>query len=180
MGANDMTDLDFTAQPQKSGNAADDTMRPEVGAQRPGKGANHIVYARGGVQRRPAAPDAPILVVEDDEDTRRLLERILTVEGYPVRTAADSPTFIQALRCAPLPRLILLDVELPKISGFRLLGLLRNEPQTSDIPIVMVTARSENKDLLQGLASGADGYLSKPVSVDALRAIIAKVLQQTA
>ena len=191
MGAQDRMDLDFTMRPAKSAatdaaqrpaksTAADVTVQPEIGTQRPGKGANFIVYARGGVARRTAAPDAPVLIVEDDEDVRRLLERVLTLEGFPVRTAADGHQFVQAIRQRPLPCLILLDVELPRISGFRLLGFLRQEPQTSAIPVVMVTARSENKDLLQGLSLGADGYLSKPVTIEALRAIVGKLLARPA
>ena len=190
MGAQEMMDLDFTLRPAKGAAAdakllpakiaaADATLQPEIGTQRPGKGANFIAYARGGVPRRASAPDAPVLIVEDDEDVRRLLERVLTLEGFPVRTAADGHQFVQAIRQRPLPCLILLDVELPKISGFRLLSFLRQEPQTSAIPVVMVTARSENKDLLQGLSLGADGYLSKPVTIEALRSIVGKVLARS-
>lgn len=174
-----MMDLDFTVQAPKGGKA-DETASPQIGEQRPGKGANLIVYARGGVSRAAASPEAPVLVVEDDEVTRRVLERVLADEGFAVRTAADGQEFVQAIRQRPLPCLILLDVELPRLSGFRLLGFLRQEPQTSAIPVIMVTARSENKDLLQGISLGADGYLSKPVTVKSLRSIVRKVLARPA
>ena len=175
-------DLDFTkstpapeAAPQQAPNP--DT---QIGALRPGKGANFIAYARYDANRSPASAHAPILVVEDEDDTRRLLERVLVREGYLVRSAADSAEFLQAIRTPPLPRLILLDVELPRISGFKLLALLRQHPQTSVIPVVMVTARSENKDLLQAMSLGADGYLSKPVTLEMLRATLEKVLPRAA
>jgi CheY-like chemotaxis protein len=180
MGASDLIDLDFTvsrAPAARPAERAAPKAESEIGAQRPGKGSNSITYVRGGVPRSAAAPDAPILVVEDDPDTRNLLERVLAREGHAVRTAGDGQEFVQAIRQRPLPKLILLDVELPRISGFRILTFLRQEPLTSAIPVVMVTARSENKDLVQGITLGADGYLSKPVSFDALRTVVAKVLQ---
>jgi CheY-like chemotaxis protein len=173
-----MSELDFTTQGSKADKAGD-AVPTDIGAQRPGKGANSIVYVRGNAKRAEAAPDAPVLVVEDDEVVRQLIGRILQMDGYPVRSAADNDQFIQALRQRPMPRLILLDVELPRINGFRILNFLRQEPQTSAIPVIMVTARSENKDLLQGLSLGADGFLSKPVSVEALRTAVAKVLGGT-
>jgi CheY-like chemotaxis protein len=202
VSAEDTGDLDFTIPPpppKRSGGVAPAPTPPpistpppprpakaddasqvsgDIGRAVPGKGANHIVYARGGVSRPAPSPDAPVLIVEDDPDTLRLLERALTLQGFTVRTAADGQQFVQAIRQRPLPCLVLLDVELPRISGFRILSFLRQEPQTSGIPVVMVTARSENKDLVQGITSGADGYLSKPVTFDALRAVVTKVLQR--
>lgn len=176
-------DLDFTkGAPAPAEAAAQPALRPdtEIGCRKPGTRGNFIAYARYDATRSPAAAQAPVLVVEDDEDTRRLLERILAREGYLVRTAADSAEFLQAIRKPPLPRLILLDVELPRISGFKILALLRQHPQTSVIPVVMVTARSENKDVLHAMSLGADGYLSKPVTLEMLRATIEKVLPRTA
>jgi len=157
-------------------------LRPdtEIGGYKPGKGGNFIAYARRDAKRSPASPDAPVLVVEDEDDTRRLLERVLVLEGYPVRTAADSAQFLQAIRKPPLPRLILLDIELPRISGFKILALLRQHPQTSVIPVVMVTARSETKDVLQAMSLGADGYLSKPVTLQMLRATLERILPRPA
>jgi len=175
MDKQDMGDLDFT----KAGRSADNTpVAPDTAIGR-GNG-NYISYARRAAGRPAATPDAPVLVVDDDEDLLRLLERVLTLEGFTVRTAADGMQFAQALRKRPLPRLVLLDVELPKINGFRLLSLLRQHPQTAAIPVIMVTARTENKDLMQGLSLGADGYLSKPLSVAALRAVIEKVMPRPA
>src|SRR5262245_6873321 len=119
MGASDTMDLDFTSEPEKGAGAPQPPARPatDIGAPRPGKGDNLIAYARGGVPRPAAAPDAPVLVVEDDEDVRRLLEKVLTQQGYPVRTAADGQQFVQAIRQRPMPCLVLLDVELPRLNG---------------------------------------------------------------
>ena len=70
-----------------------------------------------------------------------------------------------------------LDVELPQVSGFKILSVLRHHPQTSAIPLVMLTARTEQKDLLQALSLGADAYLSKPVTVAALRSMVDRMLR---
>jgi len=93
-----------------------------------------------------------------------------------VRSAADAGEMQQVLRKPPLPRLILLDVELPRVSGFRILELLRKHPQTSAIAVIMVTSCAASDDILQGLSLGADGYLFKPVTVRTLRAVVDKVL----
>lgn len=174
-----LTDLDFTKPPLEAGAAVPESLlRPqsEIGSLRPEMGGNFIYYVRARAAQAATAPNAPILVVEDDPDTQRLLEKVLTMQGFAVRTAADSRQFQDAMRHKPLPCLVLLDVELPRISGFKLLTALRQHPQTSAIPVVMVTARTANKDLLYGLSLGADGYLSKPFTVDTLHSMIAKIL----
>jgi CheY-like chemotaxis protein len=135
-----------------------------------------ITYVRIGVARAAVAADAPVLIVDDDEDTRRLLERAMLLHGLPVRTAADGREMAQEMRKLPLPRLILLDVDLPGPNGFRILQLLRQNRHTGSIPVIMVTSRSTAPDIVQGLSLGADGYLSKPVSLNTLRAVVAKVL----
>jgi CheY-like chemotaxis protein len=151
----------------------DDTRIGERGAD---KDNSLITYVRPGSRRAPAAPDAPVLIVEDDEITRQLLEHVMKMLGLPVRGAADAGQMQQELRKPPLPRLILLDVELPRVNGFRILEVLRKHPQTSAIAIVMVTSCAGSDDILQGLSLGADGYLSKPVTVRTLRAVVQKIL----
>jgi len=183
MNKEELVDLDFTRR-------APDPVAPtretalqvdaEIGSLRPGQAGNFVCYARAGGSRAQAAPDAPIIVVEDDEVTRKVLERALTLSGYPVRVAADSREFLQLMKKPPLPRLILLDVELPQVNGFKILSLLRQHPQTSAIPLVMLTGRSENKDLLHALSLGADGYLSKPVTLATLRSTLDRLLRRAA
>jgi CheY-like chemotaxis protein len=151
----------------------DDTRIGERGAD---KEDSLITYVRPGRKRAPVAADAPVLVVEDDEITRQLLEHVMKMFGLPVRSAADAGQMQQQLRKPPLPRLILLDVELPRVNGFRILEVLRKHPQTSAIAIVMVTSCAGSDDIQQGLSLGADGYLSKPVTVRTLRAVVQKVL----
>lgn len=172
-------DLDFTKPPiPEPKPAADAALRPDVeigtlGAQHPG---HYICYLAAKPRRIAPTADAPVCVVEDDETTGRVLHRALTLSGLPTRVSAHARDFLQSLRKPPLPRLVLLDIELPEINGFKLLTLLRQHPQTAGIPVVLLTARSEGKDLLHGLSLGADGYLSKPVKLETLRAMLEKLL----
>jgi len=179
MAANEtLNDLDFTGpraqQPatvQVSAVSAQNARaRPRA---RPGAAIQMLRRKSRGVQ---AAAQSPVLVVEDDDDMRRLIHRVLERMGLAVRSAAEASTFQAALRQPPLPQLILLDVELPGISGFKLLTALRRHPKTKDVPVLLVTSRAEDKDLMCGLTLGADGYLSKPFSPDELRAMVSGLL----
>lgn len=135
-----------------------------------------VCYARPNAARSAAAADAPVLVVEDHEASRRVLEKMLLLQGFPVRMAADNREFARELRKPPFPRLILLDVGLPRVDGFQILTHLRLHPQTSQIPVVLVTARTDERDIRRGLSLGVDGYLSKPISVKALKSVMDTVL----
>ena len=182
MSAEDLTDLDFT-QMLRARPAVPAAVRvPDgrIGRLGPGHAGNFISYARAAVTPPSVPVDAPIVVVEDDEITRQLLVKALATHGYPVQGAADSRQLQALIRKPPMPRLILLDVELPQVNGFKILSVLRQHPQTSAIPLVMLTARTENKDLLHALSLGADGYLSKPVTVAALRAMVDRLLRKAA
>lgn len=145
-----------------------------VAAARPA--GNIVCYARASAGGNAARADAPVLVVEDHEGSRKLLAKMLSLMGLPVRVCADNREFARELRQPPLPRLILLDVGLPRVDGFQILSHLRAHPQTGTIPVVMVTGHSDQKDVIRGLMLGADGYISKPVSVTALRSVIETVL----
>jgi len=182
MGASEnLLDLDFTSYVPRPAAAGGRTgARPDaIGLRGAEQGNNLIFYVKPGA--RAAVPvDAPALVVEDDEVTRRVLTNALAAKGLTVRTAADGKELQQVLRVPPLPALILLDVGLPRVSGFRILSLLRQHPQTSAIPIILVTASAENRDIAQGLALGADGYLSKPLSSATLHWAVDRVLGRAA
>ena len=170
-----MADLDFTRPPAASAQAAPRRAPGEdkrIGVPVPGAAGNLICYARRLPGRPAAATKTPVVVVEDDQGSRALLEAVVSSLGFPVRAVADAKEFLETLRQPPLPQLILLDVELPRVSGFKLLSVLREHPQTSEIPVILVTGRSDNKDLLQGMSLGAAGYLSKPVAVATLRSMI--------
>ncbi|HEY8312615.1 MAG TPA: response regulator transcription factor [Candidatus Baltobacteraceae bacterium] len=111
-----------------------------------------------------ARTGARIAVVDDEPRIRELLELTLGHHGYAVRTAADGLAALALVREWP-PDAIVLDVMMPKIDGFALLPMLR---RLTDAPIIMLSARGELDDKLQGLTHGADDYLSKPFEVSEL------------
>lgn len=112
-----------------------------------------------------------ILVVEDELSQIELLRYNLTQEGFKVKIAKDGEEGLQAAIEDP-PDLILLDWMLPNLSGIEVCRQLRREKTTRDIPVIMLTARSEERDKIRGLDIGADDYVSKPYSV---RELIARV-----
>jgi DNA-binding response OmpR family regulator len=115
-----------------------------------------------------------VLVVEDDEDIADVLRRSLRNEGYDVRTSADG---IDALDVAAgfVPDLVVLDLGLPRLDGVEVCRRLRAD---SDVPILMLTARSETEDRVGGLDSGADDYLTKPFERKELLARIRALLRR--
>jgi len=104
-----------------------------------------------------------ILVVDDNRENLELLEAYL--EDIPCETipAYDGPQALEIVR-KQKPDLILLDVMMPRMSGFEVCRKLKNDPKTSDIPVIMVTALSEFGDIERGIGSGTDDFISKPVN----------------
>jgi len=115
-----------------------------------------------------------ILVVDDDAETRRLLQEYLQKQGYRVTSAADGKALRAALVTAR-PDLIVLDLMLPGEDGLELCRDLRNR---SNVPVIMLTARGEDTDRIVGLEMGADDYLAKPFNPRELLARIKSVLRR--
>ncbi len=115
-----------------------------------------------------------ILLVDDEPDLRHMVRRYLQAEGFDVAEAADGQTALQTLKSA-LPDLILLDIGMPGMDGFSVLQEIR---KTSDIPVIMLTARAEEIDRVMGLTIGADDYMTKPFSPRELVARIRAVLRR--
>ena len=120
-----------------------------------------------------------IVIVEDEKDMADLVARRLTREGYAVETASDGSAGLDKVR-SRLPDLALVDIMLPRMSGLDLLSELRKEPRTSNIPVVIMTARGEESDVVVGLTLGADDYVVKPFSLSVLVARVAAVLRRAA
>jgi two-component system OmpR family response regulator len=120
-------------------------------------------------------PISDILIVDDDADIRSLLADYLETNGYRARTARDGIAMTTSLEDAPAD-LIVLDLNLPGQDG---LTLCRNLRATSDIPVIMLTARSEPLDRILGLEMGADDYLPKPFEPRELLARIRSVLRRS-
>jgi len=118
-----------------------------------------------------------ILVVDDEDDILHFLELVLREKGYDVSTASGGH---EALTKAQLerPHLILLDIMMPQMDGWEVLKLLRVDEETADIPVAMLSARTEAKDRVQGLQEGAIDYICKPFSLQDLLVKIETIFDQ--
>lgn len=115
-----------------------------------------------------------ILVVEDEPALLETLEYNLTNQGYEVSTAMDGPAALELAR-AERPNLIILDIMLPKLDGFEVCRVLRRE---MNVPIIMLTARTDEVDRVVGLEVGADDYVTKPFSMRELMARVKALLRR--
>lgn len=116
-----------------------------------------------------------ILLVEDEKTLAKALRFTLEKEGFAVAVAYDGEEATQALAADP-PDLVILDLMLPKLDGFEVCRRLR---RTSDVPIIMLTARNEDIDKILGLELGADDYMTKPFNTRELLARIKAILRRT-
>jgi DNA-binding response OmpR family regulator len=120
---------------------------------------------------------AKILIVDDEKDLLELLRMNLGAEGYIITTAENAAQAMASIRTNK-PDLILLDVMLPDTSGIQLTGKLKNTPKTADIPIILLTAKDKETDVVVGLSVGADDYVTKPFSTSVLIARMEAVLRR--
>jgi two-component system phosphate regulon response regulator PhoB len=120
-----------------------------------------------------------VLVVEDDEHIRELLEYNLTKDGYRVTAVETGEEGVKCAR-ANLPDLVLLDLMLPGMDGLDVCRALRQDAKTQHVPVVMVTAKGEEADIVTGLELGADDYITKPFSPRVLVARVRAVLRRRA
>lgn len=124
----------------------------------------------------PPSPRASILVVEDDERGRRLLEVVLRQQGHQVTTAPDAATAFNLMASQTFD-LMTLDLGLPDLGGMDVVAHVREQ---SDLPVVVVTGRSDLADVVTALSAGADDYIVKPVNPAELTARIAALLRRAA
>lgn len=115
-----------------------------------------------------------ILIVEDEEKLARFVELELQYEGYEVEKAFDGRAGIDMVKASPFD-LVLLDIMLPGLNGIEVLRRIR---QTSDIPVILLTARDAVVDKVTGLDSGADDYITKPFAIEELLARIRALLRK--
>ena len=119
-----------------------------------------------------------IAVVEDDESIREMLRYYFQSVGYSVR-AYESGEALFGDEGQPLPLLYILDIMLPGMDGLEILRRLREGRETSEIPVIMLTARSAEMDRVSGLENGADDYVVKPFGIMELQARVKAVLRRT-
>lgn len=120
-----------------------------------------------------------ILIIEDDPDIVELLRFNLERESYRVTAAGDGAAGLDALRREP-PDLLILDLMLPEVSGLDVCRTVRSDPQLATLPVIMLTAKSEEVDVISGIELGADDYITKPFSPRQLVARVGAVLRRVA
>ena len=102
-----------------------------------------------------------VLIVDDDPVIQLLLRVNFEMDGFEVRTADDGEQGLQMARAA-VPNLVLLDVVMPKLDGYQVLAELRADESTKHVPVVLLSAKSDDADRQAGLEAGADAYVTKP------------------
>ena len=117
-----------------------------------------------------AGPVREVLCVDDEPVNLQVLENLLSLEGYRVRRANDGLECLEFLRQGLVPDLVLLDVMMPRMTGYEVARTIRADFPAHELPIVMVTAKNQVSDLVEGLSTGANDYLSKPFSKQELLA----------
>jgi DNA-binding response OmpR family regulator len=119
---------------------------------------------------------AKIVVADDDVDVRMLVALKLRHSGYDVVDVGDGAAAVEACR-AERPDLVVLDLMMPVMSGLEACRAIKAEPELSDVPVVLLTARAQNTDVDAGLAVGADAYVTKPFSPKELAARVESLLE---
>ena len=119
-----------------------------------------------------------VLIVEDEAALATMLRYNLERQGFRVEEAVDGQEALARI-AESTPDIVLLDWMLPVMSGIEVCRQIRRRPRTRDLPIIMVTARTEDQDAVRGLNTGADDYITKPFSVDALLARVRALLRRS-
>ncbi len=120
---------------------------------------------------------ARVLAVDDSPTILEMIKAILISGGYEVITASDGQEALNAAR-AEVPDLILLDVMLPKLDGYRVCRLLKFDQKYKGIPIIMLTAKTEEQSVATGIRTGANQYLTKPIEPERLLGAVAEELNK--
>ncbi len=122
---------------------------------------------------------ATILYVEDNSDNRKLVRRVLEVDGYAVVEAKDGTQALERLEAEAID-LALMDINMPDIDGYTLTARIRSMPRFVNLPIVAVTANVMRGDRERSLQAGCDGYIQKPIDIDILSQQIERFLTRNA
>jgi two-component system cell cycle response regulator DivK len=120
---------------------------------------------------------ATILYIEDNFDNRMLVRRVLEAEGYRVVEAEDGAQGIEWLE-SDTPDLVLMDINLPEIDGYEVTKRFKQLPSMARVPVIAMTANVMKGDRERTLAAGCDGYIPKPIDIDALPSQIARFLRK--
>ncbi|HNE89180.1 MAG: response regulator [Candidatus Nanopelagicales bacterium] len=120
---------------------------------------------------------ATVLIVDDEPSVRDLIRDTLELEDHVVNEAVDGPSALEALRADQLPDLVVLDIMMPGMSGLDVLTELRGQPTTKELPVILLTAMSDDATTWAGWSAGANVFLPKPFDPGALLDWIDRVLE---
>ncbi|HVA76861.1 MAG TPA: response regulator [Candidatus Binataceae bacterium] len=129
------------------------------------------------VRPSPRAAARRVLVADDDQAAAILISTVLRHAGFSCEFARDGKSALKLAR-ETLPDLLLLDVGLPQMDGFAVLSALRNDPATSKLPVIVVTGRNNEGDIVKGFSLGADDYITKPFISGEMMARVNRVLRR--
>ena len=124
-----------------------------------------------------AAAKGTALVVEDDDQIAHILRYILEREGFQIQAASDGRSAQQLIDTLAPPAIVTLDVMLPYADGYELLARIRARPGWEAVPVILLTSRSQEKDIVRALDAGANDYLVKPFRPDELRARVRRLVK---
>ena len=129
----------------------------------------------------PNTNDTPVaLVVEDDEHIAQLLKFMLERAGYRVELARDGRVAQNFIASQPAPAVALFDLMLPFVDGLQLVGLVRQQPGWEQVPVLMLTAKTQERDIVRALDAGANDYIVKPFQPDELLARLRRFARRRA
>lgn len=134
-------------------------------------------------QESGTSPDGGIkrtaVVVEDDQIIATMVEHLLSRRGFSVEIARDGRQALAFIESMPAPALVVLDVMLPYVDGFDLIRKIRQHPTWNEVPVVMLTAKSQEQNIVRALDEGANDYLVKPFRPGELMARIRRVTKSS-
>src|SRR5206468_5062856 len=155
-----------------------DARRPDLGRERARQGLDLLLHdSASGRARGDSMSDKTVLYVEDNEFNRKIVRQLLAKTTYRLREAMDGEEGVASALATP-PDLILMDIQLPRMSGLDATRQLRNDPRTAAVPIIVVTSFALSGDEPKATAAGATAYLAKPYSPRALLAKIREIVPE--
>jgi CheY-like chemotaxis protein len=177
-GAIDPGDFFSVTTPGTSGSNALSPRELEQGVSSLKDAGYFVSIARRAEGSRSRASGArPVaVVVEDDPDLGKLLRTYLKLEGIETIIAANRAEVVAAFRRPAAPDVVLLDVQLPDLDGFDILGRIRQHPLLKTVPVIMLTGEATRGAVLKGIHGGADGYVTKPFQIDVVMKAVRTVL----
>jgi len=126
----------------------------------------------------PAMTQKTVLIIEDEEDAAELFSEMMRVSGFRVLKTSKSKPAI-SMMTEDKPDLVLLDIMMPEISGLEILREMRRDPNLSDVPVIVLTAKSMPADIKNGMEAGASTYITKPVGFQELKEAVERTLGST-